>query len=111
MGVKIDSSWAKHLGGEFEKPYFIELTAFVKKEYKDCIVYPLPKNIFRAFDLCPFENVKIVVLGQDPYHGAKQANGLAFAVDTDTRVPPSLKNIFKEIGSDVGKPLVHIDGN
>lgn len=111
MGVKIDLSWAKHLEGEFEKPYFTDLTTFVKKEYKEGTVYPPPKDIFRAFNLCPFEKVKVVILGQDPYHGQKQANGLAFAVDTGTRVPPSLQNIFKEIESDLGKPLVHTDGN
>ena len=111
MNVKIDSSWEKHLQNEFEKPYFTDLTTFVKKEYKEGIVYPAPKNIFRAFDLCPFEKVKVVILGQDPYHGQKQANGLAFDVDSGEAVPPSLKNIFKEIESDIGKPLVHTDGD
>lgn len=111
MNVHIEPSWAKHLKGEFEKSYFVALTAFVKKEYQDGIVYPSPKNIFRAFDLCPFENVKVVILGQDPYHGARQANGLAFAVDEKEVVPPSLKNIFKEIKSDLGKSLVHTDGD
>ena len=100
MTVKIDPSWAKHLSGEFEKAYFAGLTAFVKKEYKEGIVYPAPKNIFRAFDLCPFEKVKVVILGQDPYHGERQANGLAFAVSENIAVPPSLQNIFKEIESD-----------
>ena len=102
MTVKIEPSWAKHLQSEFEKPYFAELTEFVKKEYKDEVVYPPPKFIFRAFDLCPFEKVKVVILGQDPYHGQKQANGLAFAVDENTALPPSLQNIFKEIESDLG---------
>ncbi|MCR4333938.1 MAG: uracil-DNA glycosylase [Patescibacteria group bacterium] len=102
MQVKIEPSWEKHLKGEFEKEYFAELTAFVKKEYKEGKVYPAPKNIFRAFDLCPFEKVKVVILGQDPYHGERQANGLAFAVDGGTRVPPSLQNIYKEIESDLG---------
>ena len=111
MKVKIDPSWAKHLESEFEKPYFTDLTTFVKKEYKEEIVYPAPKNIFRAFDLCPFEKVKVVILGQDPYHETGQANGLAFAVDEKTRVPPSLQNIFKEIGSDLGKSLVHTSGD
>lgn len=111
MKVNIEPSWAKHLEGEFEKEYFKELTDFVKKEYKDGTVYPAPKNIFRAFDLCPFEKVKVVILGQDPYHGQGQANGLAFAVDSDTRVPPSLQNIFKEIQSDFGTPMVHTDGD
>lgn len=111
MQVKIEPSWAKHLKGEFEKPYFVELAGFVKKEYKESAVYPAPKNIFRAFDLCPFENVKVVILGQDPYHGQRQANGLAFAVDAETRIPPSLQNIFKEIQSDLGQALVHTDGD
>jgi len=102
MNVKIDPSWAKHLKSEFEKPYFAELTEFVKKEYKDEVVYPPPKYIFRAFDLCPFEKVKVVILGQDPYHGRGQANGLAFAVDENEAIPPSLQNIFKEIESDFG---------
>jgi uracil-DNA glycosylase len=101
MTVKIEPSWAKHLSGEFEQTYFKELTDFVKKEYREGKVYPAPKNIFRAFDLCPFEKVKVVILGQDPYHGVGQANGLAFAVDAETRVPPSLQNIYKEIESDI----------
>src|SRR3989344_2569209 len=91
MNVKIEPSWQKHLAGEFEKAYFAELTAFVKDEYKNSAVYPAPKNIFRAFDLCPFDNVKVVILGQDPYHGARQANGLAFAVDPGVNPPPSLQ--------------------
>lgn len=110
MRVKIESSWAKHLSGEFEEEYFKELTDFVKKEYQDGAVYPAPKNIFRAFDLCPFDKVKVVILGQDPYHGTGQANGLSFAVNGDERVPPSLQNIFKEIESNIG-PLVHTDGD
>ena len=111
MEVRIDLSWRKHLAGEFEKTYFTELATFVKKEYRDGTVYPAPKNIFRAFDLCPFEKVKVVILGQDPYHGERQANGLAFAVDESEAIPPSLRNIFKEIESDLGKPLVHTDGD
>ena len=101
MNVKIDSSWQKKLSEEFEKPYFAGLTEFVKKEYKDETVYPPPKYIFRAFNLCPFEKVKVVILGQDPYHGQRQANGLAFAVDENITVPPSLQNIFKEIQTDI----------
>ena len=107
----MDPSWREELKEEFEKPYFAELTEFVKKEYKDEIVYPPPKYIFRAFDLCPFEKVKVVILGQDPYHGQQQANGLAFAVNGDTQVPPSLQNIFKEIKSDLNKDLVHTSGD
>jgi uracil-DNA glycosylase len=111
MNVKMEESWKEKLGGEFEKSYFTELTAFVKKEYQKGAVYPAPKNIFRAFDLCPFGKVKVVILGQDPYHGERQANGLAFAVDEREAVPPSLKNIFKEIESDLGQPLVHDNGD
>ncbi len=111
MQVKIDSSWQQHLAKEFEKPYFTELAVFVKREYKNETIYPLPKNIFRAFDLCPFGKVKVVILGQDPYHGARQANGLAFAVDEGTAIPPSLQNVFKEITNDLGKPLVHAGGD
>ncbi len=111
MNVKIEPSWGEKLDGEFEKDYFAELVWFVKKEYKEGIVYPAPKNIFRAFDLCPFDKVKVVILGQDPYHGVKQANGLAFAVEDSQAVPPSLQNIFKEIASDIGKPLVHTSGD
>src|SRR3989344_858459 len=105
MNVKIEPSWGEKLKGEFEKEYFAKLTEFVKKEYKDGAVYPAPKNIFRAFGLCPFEKVKVVILGQDPYHGERQANGLAFAVDGDTRIPPSLQNIFKELSADCSLPF------
>jgi uracil-DNA glycosylase len=111
MNVRIESSWGKKLSGEFEKEYFADLTAFVKKEYKDGAVYPAPKNIFRAFDLCPFDKVKVVILGQDPYHGERQANGLCFAVNESESVPPSLQNIFKEIASDLNAPLVHTSGD
>ena len=111
MTVKIEQSWMEVLGDEFSKEYFEQLTAFVKGEYKKGMVYPAPKNIFRAFDLCPFDTVKVVILGQDPYHGEKQANGLCFAVDEGTTLPPSLKNIFKEIASDLGKPLAHTSGD
>ena len=111
MEVKIDPSWAKQVRDEFEKPYFAYLAAFVKEEYKNGTVYPPPKDIFRAFELCPFDNVKVVILGQDPYHGKRQANGLAFAVHEREAVPPSLQNIFKEIENDLGKSLVHTDGD
>ncbi len=111
MNVALDSSWKKRFADEFSKPYFAELAAFVKNEYKNEVVYPPPKYIFRAFDLCPFEKVKIVILGQDPYHGARQANGLCFAVNEDVTLPPSLQNIFKEIESDLGKSLVHRSGD
>lgn len=111
MEVKIDPSWKKHLAPEFEKPYFKELTDFVKKEYANEPIYPSPQFIFRAFDLCPFDKVKVVILGQDPYHGKGQANGLCFAVGEDVALPPSLKNIFKEIESDLGKPLERRSGD
>src|SRR3990167_452307 len=111
MNVKIEPSWGEHLQGEFEKEYFSELTEFVKKEYKKGAVYPTPKNIFRAFDLCPFDKVKVVILGQDPYHGVKQANGLAFAVEDSQAIPPSLQNIFKEIANDCGYPMSTKNGD
>lgn len=111
MGVKIEESWKERLKGEFEQEYFKQLTEFVKNEYKGGTVYPAPKNIFRAFDLCPFDKVKVVILGQDPYHGVGQANGLCFAVNEGVSLPPSLQNIFKEIESDLGKPLEHRSGD
>ena len=104
MEVKIESSWKAKLQDEFSKGYFTELTTFLKEEYKKGAVYPAPKNIFRAFELCPFDKVKVVILGQDPYHGANQAHGLSFSVQHGVQTPPSLQNIFKEIESDLGKP-------
>ncbi len=104
MDVKIEGSWKKALTEEFCKSYFTELTAFVKEEYKKSTVYPPPKAIFRAFELTPFDKVEVVILGQDPYHGAGQANGLSFAVNEGVRLPPSLKNIFKELQADLGLP-------
>lgn len=109
--VQIDPSWKSHLKDEFEKPYFRELSSFVRARYQSSIVYPTPKNMFRAFDLCPFDDVEVVILGQDPYHGPRQANGLCFAVSEGINLPPSLQNIFKEIESDLGKPLVHRTGD
>ncbi len=100
--VKLEPSWKRHLSDEFVKPYFTKLREFVKSEYLHHKVFPEPKNIFRAFDLCPFDKVKVVIIGQDPYHGVGQANGLSFAVSEDVSIPPSLKNIFKEIKSDLG---------
>lgn len=111
MGVKIEPSWKKALAEEFEQPYFVELAAFVKGEYKSGTVYPPPRDIFRAFDLCPFKEVKVVILGQDPYHGERQANGLAFAVGEREVVPPSLRNIFQEIHDDLGTQLVRTNGD
>lgn len=105
MDVKIAISWKSQLAEEFQKPYFEQLTGFVKSEYQSHVVYPPGKEIFRAFEECDFSNVKVVILGQDPYHGSGQANGLCFSVHDGIRVPPSLVNIFKEIKADLGKPI------
>lgn len=105
MSVRIHPSWEHHLAAEFEQPYFKELTAFVKSEYEKGTVYPPPGKIFAAFDSCPFDKVKVVILGQDPYHGAGQAHGLSFSVSEGVRVPPSLQNIYKEIQTDLGLPI------
>jgi len=102
MNVRIEPSWKAVLSEEFEKPHFLELTEFVKDEYKSATVYPPPKFIFHAFELCPFDKVKVVILGQDPYHGPGQAHGLSFSVPESVPMPPSLKNIYKEIVDDVG---------
>jgi uracil-DNA glycosylase len=107
--IAIEDSWKNQLQSEFSKEYFEKLREFVRKEYSSATVYPTPKNIFRALDLCPFEKVKVVLLGQDPYHGKDtvagallpQANGLSFAVHESVKIPPSLQNIFKEIESDL----------
>jgi len=103
--VKIESSWKEKMASEFDKPYFINLIDFVKQEYANHVIYPPGKEIFRAFDKCPFNEVKVVIIGQDPYHGAGQANGLCFSVKDGIAMPPSLKNIFKEIEDDLGKPF------
>lgn len=106
MDVKIEKSWKEQLSQEFEKPYFETLTAFVRSEYSGSTpIYPPAKLIFNAFDHCPFDNVKVVIIGQDPYHGAGQANGLCFSVNKGVPFPPSLLNIFKEISADTGKPI------
>lgn len=111
MSVKIEESWKKVLEKEFEQDYFKELTGFVKEEYKNTTVYPPPQFIFHAFDLTPFDKVKVVILGQDPYHGEKQANGLAFSVNDGVSIPPSLLNIYKEIESDMGVKTKNKNGN
>ena len=103
VNVKIEPSWKKALAGEFEKPYFAKLTDFVRNEYVNQTVYPPPRFIFSAFDHCPFDQVKAVILGQDPYHGPGQANGLCFSVAENVPTPPSLANIYKEIESDTGR--------
>lgn len=102
MNVRIHESWKPYLKDEFEKPYFQDLVQFVKQEYAGKKVYPPPSHIFRAFELCPFDQVKVVILGQDPYHGRGQANGLCFSVNDGVPMPPSLQNIFKEIHEDLG---------
>lgn len=105
MDVKIEESWKQQLQEEFERPYFKQLTTFVKSEYASQKIYPPAKLIFNAFDQCPFENVKVVILGQDPYHGPGQAHGLCFSVNDGVDFPPSLRNIFKEIQADTGAPI------
>jgi uracil-DNA glycosylase len=105
MNVNIDESWKNELSNEFEQEYFGKLTAFVRNEYQTQTVYPAGNNIFRAFDRCSFDNVKVVILGQDPYHGPNQANGLCFSVKEGIPFPPSLVNIFKEIKDDIGKEI------
>jgi uracil-DNA glycosylase len=102
MNVRIEPSWKKALSDEFGKEYFKELTEFVKKEYTSATVYPPPQFIFHAFELCPFDDVNVVILGQDPYHGRGQAHGLSFSVPEGVGVPPSLQNIYKEIKADIG---------
>ncbi len=100
--IKIEDSWKTVLRDEFSKQYFKDLTDFVRNEYKSGVIYPAPKNIFRSFELCPFQKTKVVIIGQDPYHGAGQANGLCFAVGEGVALPPSLQNILKEIEADLG---------
>ncbi len=105
MDVKIESSWKSQLQEEFEKPYFKQLTEFVHSEYASQKIYPPAKLIFNAFDQCPFDRVKVVILGQDPYHGPGQAHGLCFSVTDGVEFPPSLRNIFKEIQADTGAAI------
>lgn len=106
MDVQIEESWKQILSAEFEKDYFRQLTDFVRNEYRSTTVYPPGKLIFNAFNLCPFEQVKVVIIGQDPYHGPGQAHGLCFSVNDNVPFPPSLRNIFKEIQDDLGKPIL-----
>lgn len=105
MNVQIEETWKEALMPEFSKDYFIRLTDFVRKEYHETTVYPPGKLIFNAFNLCPFDKVKVVIIGQDPYHGPGQAHGLCFSVNDGVQPPPSLVNIFKEINNDLGKPI------
>lgn len=105
MIIKIKESWKEKLTDEFEKPYFKQLVQFVEEEYTNHSVFPLGKQIFNAFDHCWFDKTNVVIIGQDPYHGIGQANGLCFSVADGVRKPPSLQNIFKEIASDLGQPI------
>jgi len=105
LDVKIEQSWKALLQEEFDKPYFAELTEFVRAEYKSYRIYPPGSQIFNAFNLCPFGKVKVVIIGQDPYHGPGQAHGLCFSVNDGVPFPPSLRNIFKEINADTGAPI------
>lgn len=109
--VTMEASWKEALQEEFGKDYFKKLREFVKSEYSHSIIYPAPKNIFRAFELTPFDKVEVVILGQDPYHGPGQANGLCFAVNEGMPLPPSLQNIFKEIESDFGTKMERRTGD
>ena len=102
MNVQIEESWKQQLAPEFEKDYFVRLTDFVRAEYKATTVYPPGKLIFNAFNLCPFDKVKVVIIGQDPYHGPGQAHGLCFSVRPEVDIPPSLVNIYKELKDDCG---------
>ena len=110
MDVKLPAAWKELLAPEFEKPYFRELTDFVRSEYTAAArgegppIYPAARNIFRAFDKCGLDDLRVVIIGQDPYHGPGQANGLCFSVGDGVPFPPSLRNIFKEIASDIGTP-------
>ena len=101
----MEASWKAHLAEEFEKPYFVQLTDAVRKEYSQTVCYPPARLVFNAFDLCPFDKVKVVIIGQDPYHEPGQAHGLSFSVLDGVQFPPSLQNIFKEIHDDLGTPI------
>ena len=105
MDVRIENSWKEKLKGEFDKPYFEALTNFVRDEYETQKIFPSASQIFNAFDKCPYNEVKVVIIGQDPYHNIGQANGLSFSVNEGVRIPPSLLNIYKEIEADLGKPI------
>ena len=110
MAVRVEEGWRKALADQWEAPYFGELARFVHDEYRNGTVYPPASQVFAAFDDCPFEDVRVVILGQDPYHGPGQANGLCFSVNPGVRMPPSLVNIFREVSDDTGAP-VPADGN
>ena len=110
MNVRIEDSWKQALAAQWSQPYFFSLTEFVRNRYRTATVYPPAGRIFAAFDACPFDRVKVVILGQDPYHGPGQANGLCFSVNPGIELPPSLVNIFKEVASDLSRPMP-VDGN
>ncbi|MBR1469249.1 MAG: uracil-DNA glycosylase [Prevotella sp.] len=105
MNVRIEESWKRQLQGEFDQSYFVQLTDAVRKEYQSATCYPPGSLIFNAFNLCPFDKVKVVIIGQDPYHEPRQAHGLSFSVQDGIPFPPSLQNIFKEIEADLGTPI------
>ena len=105
MNIAVETSWKSALAEEFEKPYFTNLSASLRQAYIDGTVYPSQEQIFNAFNLCPLDKVKVVILGQDPYHGEGQAHGLSFSVKDGVKIPPSLKNIYKEIKSDIGTEI------
>src|SRR5690606_23175889 len=110
MEITIESSWKRVLNDEFKKPYFNDLIEFVKSEYTAYTCFPERNNIFSAFHFTPFSDAKVVIIGQDPYHGPNQAHGLCFSVGENVKIPPSLKNIFEEIRTDIGTPIP-INGN
>lgn len=110
MAVRVEEGWRKALADQWEATYFGELARFVHDEYRNGTVYPPASQVFAAFDACPFEDVRVVILGQDPYHGPGQANGLCFSVNPGVRMPPSLVNIFREVSDDTGAPFP-ADGN
>lgn len=103
--VDIEPSWKIKLNEELKKPYFTQLLEFISQEYKENECFPSRENIFKAFELSPFHDTKVVIIGQDPYHGFRQAHGLCFSVYPDAKIPPSLRNIFKELNQDIGKPI------